>query len=136
MNRQHAHSILMECFGRIPEHYTLYLLPDDKRGSQEFSRIGMTTENGEALIFEFDFSVPRRLDIPWEYLENSLPHHCKTCEWNFCRGKDTSYCAETEEICSGECPNWEISPDAINLAIAEYYKQLYKKHYGTACISL
>lgn len=136
MSKQHEHNLLMECFNRIPEHYTLYLLPDDKRGGQTYSRIGMTTENGEVLIFEFDFSVPGHSSIPWEDLDNSIPHHCKTCEWNLWRGKDTSYCTETEEVSSGECTDWEISPDAIRLATAEYYKQLHEKCYGKNCISV
>ena len=130
MTKQQEHDILMKCFGRIPERYTLYLLPDDKRGGQEHSLIGMTIGNGEVLIFEFDFSVPGRFNTPWENLENSIPHQCSTCEWNLWRGKGTSYCTETEEINSGECPYWEISPDALSLAAAEYYKQLHKKHYG------
>lgn len=136
MNKHQQHDFLMKCFGRIPQHYTLYPLPDDKRGGQEYSRIGMTLENGEVLIFEFDFPVPGRINIPWESLENSLPHHCKTCEWNLWRGKGTSYCTETEEISSRECPNWEISPDAISLAATEYYKHLHQKHYGNTCISV
>ena len=130
MNKLQEHKLLMECFNRIPEHYTLYLLPDDKRGGQEYSRFGMTMESGEVLIFEFDFSVPCRMEIPWEDLENSLPHHCKTCEWDFCRGKGTSYCTAKDEVCSGECAYWEISPDSISLSMAEYYKKLYEKHYG------
>lgn len=127
---------LLEWFGRVPDHYELYPLPDDRRGGQEYARIGMTLGTGEVLIFEFDFSVPRRIDIPWEALENSLPHHCKTCEWDFCRGKGTSYCTAKDEVCSGECAYWEISPDAISLAVAEYYKQLHEKHYGKACVSV
>lgn len=136
MNKQQEHDILMECFGRVPERYALYPLPDDRRGGQEYARIGMTLGSGEVLIFEFDFSVPLRFNIPWEDLESSIPHHCKTCEWNLWLGKGTTYCTETEEISSGECPDWEISPDAISLAVAEYYKQLHEKHYGKACVSV
>ena len=136
MNKQQQHDLLMKCFGSIPEHYTLYPLPDDKRGGQEYVSIGVTTKNGEVLVFEFDFSVHIGFSIPWEDLDNSLPHHCKTCEWDFWRGKGTSYCKATEEICSGSCPDWEISPDVLGDAKAEYYKQLHEKHYGKVCISV
>ena len=134
MNKSQEHKLLLECLNRIPEHYTLYLLPNDKRGGSEYSRHCMTMEIGEVLLFEFDFSVPGRFNIPWEDLENSIPHHCSTCEWNFWRGKGTSYCTEMEEISCGECPKWEISPDVISLAMAEYYKKLYEKHYGNNCV--
>ena len=97
MNTQKQHELLLKHFGRVPEHYTLYPLPDDKRGSQEYACIGMTIETGEVLLFEFDFTVPGRFCLPWECLENSIPHHCKTCEWNLWRGKGTSYCTETEK---------------------------------------
>ena len=136
MTKEQEHDILRECFGRVPERYTLHLLPDDRRGGREYDRICMTLGSGEVLIFEFDFSVPGRFTIPWEDLENSIPHHCSTCEWNLWRGKGTSYCTETEEISSGECLGWEISPDVLSLAAAEYYKQLHKKHYGKACVSV
>lgn len=136
MTKQQEQDILMECFGRIPERYTLYPLPDDKRRGQEYARIGMSMESGEVLIFEFDFSVPGWIGIPWECLESSLSHNCKTCEWDFWRGKGTSYCTVIEEINNGECADWEISPDAISLAAAEYYKQLHEKHYGKACVSV
>jgi len=126
------HHYLLEWFGRIPEHYTLYPLPDDRQAIavKDRFRIGMTLESGEVLIFEYDVPVPCRQDIPWEDLENSLPHHCQTCEWDFMRGKGTSYCRSAQEICGGACPEWEISPDAIRLATVEYYKQLHEKHYG------
>lgn len=136
MTKEQEHDILMKCFGRIPERYSLYPLPDDRRGGQEYARIGMTLENGEVLIFEFDFSVPGIFNIPREDLENSVPHHCSTCEWNLWRGTSTSYCTETEEISSGECPDWEILQDENSLAAAAYYKRLHEKHYGKACVSL
>ena len=136
MTISQQHEILSKCMGRIPEHYTLYPLPDDKRLGQDYSYIGMTTETGEILLFEFDFTVPGRFCLPWECLENSIPHHCSTCEWDFMRGKCTSYCTETEEITSGECKAWEISPNVFGIAAAEYYKQLHEKHYGKTCISV
>ena len=135
MNTQ-QHDILRKHFGRVPEHYTLYPLPDDKRGGQEYACIGLTTETGEVLLFEFDFTVPGRFCLPWECLENSVPHHCNTCEWDFCRGKGTPYCKATEAICSGECPDWEISPEAVNPAVIAYYKQLHEKHYGKISVSV
>lgn len=129
MSKQHY---LLEWFGRTPEHYTLYPLPDDRQAvaAKERSRIGMTLESGEVLIFEFDFSVPPQFEIPWEDLENSIPHHCITCEWNSERGKGTPYCISTQDIRGGTCPEWEISPNAIRLATVEYYKQLHEKNYG------
>ena len=133
MSKQHY---LLEWFGRIPEHYTLYPLPDDRQAAKDRSRIGMALETGEVLIFEYDFTVPGRFCLPWECLENSIPHHCKTCEWNLWRGKGTSYCTETEEISSGECKAWEISPDVLRTAAAEYYKQLHEKHYGKISVSV
>lgn len=136
MNTQQQHDLLKKHFGRVPERYTLYPLPDDRRGGQEYACIGMTTEAGEVLLFEFDFTVPGRFCLPWECLESSIPHHCSTCEWNLWRGKGTSYCTKTEEISNGECPDWDISPDALSLAAAEYYKQLHEKHYGKISVSV
>lgn len=136
MNKQQQHDLLTKHFGRVPEHYTLYPLPDEKRGGQEYACIGMTMESGEVLLFEFGFTVPGSHCIPWECLENSIPRQCKTCEWDFWRGKGTSYCTETEEISAGECPDWEISPDVLRTAAAEYYKQLHEKHYGKISVSV
>ena len=136
MTTQQQHDLFKKHFGRVPERATLYPLPDDKRVGQEYACIGMTTETGEVLLFEFDFTVPGRFCLPWECLENSIPHHCKTCEWNLWRGKGTSYCTETEEITSGECKAWEISPDVLRTAAAEYYKQLHEEHYGKISVSV
>ena len=136
MNTQQQHNFLMERYGRIPEHYSLYLLPDDKRGGQEYVYTCMEAENGEVLFFEFDFSAASRFSIPWEELENSILHHCSTCEWDYCRGKGTSYCKATEEISSGACPDCEIGPEAVHPAVIAYYKQLHERHYGKISVSV
>ena len=136
MTKEQQHNFLMERYGRIPEHYSLYLLPNDKRGGQEYSYTCMEAEDGSVLFFEFDFAAACRFSIPWEDLENSVPHHCSTCEWDFCRGKSTSYCKAIEEICSGECPDWEMGPIAHNLAVETYLKQLHEKHYGKISVSV
>ena len=136
MTTQKQHDLFKKHFGRVPERATLYPLPDDKRGGQEYACIGMTTETGEVLLFEFDFTVPGRFCLPWECLENSIPHHCKTCEWDFLRGENTLYCPRTAEVISGECPDWELGPMAHVTAEAEYLKQLHEKHYGKISVSV
>ena len=45
MNTQQQHNFLLERYGRIPEHYSLYLLPDDKRGGQEYVYTCMEAED-------------------------------------------------------------------------------------------
>lgn len=127
---------LLKWFGRVPEHYELYPLPDGRTPEKESDRIGMTTEDGKVLIFEFDFAVPRMFGIPWEDLDNSVQHCCETCEWDFCRGKNLPYCPSTESEQHEGCDTWELSPDMICFARAEYYKILHKKHYGKTCISV
>lgn len=137
MNTQQQHELLRKHFGRVPEHYALYPLPDNKRGGQEYACIGMTLATGGVLIFEFDFSVPGILcPIPWRCLENGVPHICKTCEWNMWRGKGTDYCTGTEEIVDGECLDWELGPAAHESAAAEYFKQLHEKNYGKISVSV
>ena len=127
---------LLDWFDRVPDHYELYPLPGGITSGKESTRISMTMENGRILIFEFAFCVPLRLNIPWEDLENSLPHHCETCEWNFCRGKNVVYCPSKDGEHREDCSAWELAPDAVSLATAEYYKKLHEKHYGNTCISV
>ena len=133
MNNIHP---LLEWFGRVPDHYELYPLPDDRKKGVESARISMTMEDGKVLIFEFDFVAPRMLDIPWEDLDSSVQHCCETCEWNFCRGKNAAYCSSVETERRETCDVWELSPDVVCFARAEYYKILHKKHYGKTCISV
>lgn len=125
-------------FGVRPEKCTVYPLPYWSPVKIESSYIiGKKENSGEIFIFEFGFPVPMDISgIPCNELDSVLPHTCKTCEWNFWRGKGTSYCKETTEITAGACPAWELSPDAIRLAEIEYYKQLHEKHYGKVCVSL
>ena len=127
---------LLDWFGRVPDHYELYPLPSGITPGKESTRVGMTMENGKVLIFEFDFSVPRMLSIPWEDLDNSVRHCCETCEWDFCRGKSAIYCPSAEGEYRELCNAWELSPDVICLAQAEYYKRLHEQHYGNTCISV
>lgn len=125
-------------FGTKPEKCTVYPLPVWSPVKTENAYIiSKKAENGEVFIFEFGFPVPiNTCEISWRELESSIPHHCSTCEWDFCRGKGTPYCKATEEICSGECPDWDLAPDAIRLAGLEYYKQLHEKHYGKISVSV
>ena len=127
---------LLERLGRVPEHYELYPLPNGRTPEKEYGLRSVTVEDGKVMIFEFDFAVPYWGDIPWEDLDNSVQHCCKTCEWDFCRGKSAVYCPGTEVERSETCDAWELSPDAISFAVAEYYKALHEKHYGTTCISV
>lgn len=81
MSKQHY---LLDWFGRNLEHYTLYPLPDDRRAGKDCSRVGMTLESGEVLIFEFDFVPPlfpedcrnERADY---YRRLHEQHYGKTC---------------------------------------------------------
>ena len=127
MKKQHP---LLKWFGRTPERCTIYPMPKKAGDKQNTHKTGITLENGEVHIFEFGFAVPCLYGIPWEDLNNILPHHCITCEWNFLFGCGTSYCKHEKEMTSEDCPDWEISPDAIRLASVEYYKALHEKHYG------
>lgn len=119
------------------EHFTLYPLPEVRRGPKsEYHRTVVKTDAGEILVFEFDFVPVNAFQIPWEELESHIPHTCSTCEWKELRGHGTAYCGIPIEVTEESCPEWEISPDSLSLAKAEYYKALHQKHYGTACISL
>lgn len=125
---------LLAWFGRVPEHYALYPLPECKQAAREKTRISVTTEDHKVSIFEFDFRAPRILDISWEDLEESVDHCCETCEWDFCRGKSKAYCPSVAGEHREECSAWELSPSADSLARAEYYRMLHEQHYGKTCI--
>lgn len=79
------------------------------------------------LVLEFDF-------IPAEPTTAQLgvfvPHYCSTCEWNHC----LTSCSKGNNNTPGAdpCKNWEIGPAAFETAYIEYYKDLHRKHYGTA----
>lgn len=127
---------LLKWFGRVPEHYELYPLPDGRTAEKENGRISMTVGNGKVIIFEFDFAAPRMFDIPWEDLCNSIQHCCPTCEWGFCRGKNATYCPKTRAERTEICTAWELSPNMVSFAKAEYYKIPHEKHYGKTRISV
>ena len=56
-----------------------------------------------------------------------VPHVCSTCEWKLC-GK---CCLNVPEPPNEDpCESWAIGPIAHSYAMFEYYKDLYKKHYG------
>lgn len=115
------------------EHYTLYPLPDNRKGpSSTYCRKSITLDSGEVLVFEFDF-VPHTF---WDDLENHIPHNCATCEWVDFRGRGTSYCKTPTETPEAHCEDWELSPDVIRFAQSEYYKYLHNKHYGTTSVSV
>lgn len=119
-----------------PEACMAYPLPQRPDGTQSVYRVSARAESGEVSVFEFDFPVPSRPCIPWPDLDNSLPHHCVTCEWGEHRGLGTCYCRHEKEVTSGRCPDWEISPEVIGLARVEYYKALHEKHYGQCGIAV
>ena len=137
MTKQQQHELLQNRFGRVPEHYTIYPLPDDKRGGQEYARIGMTTETGEVLLFEFDFCVHT---IPQNVLERLVAHDCNTCTWVFMRNAHAEdgwdRCQNPPQASGNECENWEMSRSAHRFAEAEYYKKLHEKHYGKISVSV
>ena len=118
-------------YGGMPERVTVYPLPvwSPVKADGSYKRSARTSA-GEIAIFEFGFPALELGAVPWEDLDESLPHHCKTCEWDFMRGKGTSYCRSQEEVCEGSCTEWEISPDEIGTAMVEYYKQLHESSYG------
>ena len=133
MNKNHY---LLDWFGRVPDHYELYALPDGKKAAGVKNRISVTTEDEKVFNFEFDFRVPNKNDIPWKDLDNSVKHCCKTCEWDFCRGKNAVYCPSKEGEHREACTAWNLSPDAVRIAMAEYYKKLHEQHYGNTCIAV
>ena len=131
MNNEKRAQALLKWYGSTPERCTVYPIPEWSPVRLEGSyKRNCKTSSGEVAIFEFGFPVPHFGNIPWNDLDESLQHHCKTCEWDFCRGKGTPYCSESKEITDGECASWMISPDEIGTATAEYYRQLHEKHYG------
>lgn len=123
-------------FAGIPETCMVYPLPQRPDGTQTAYRVRASAESGATYLFEFDFPVPVTPYIPWPDLDNSLPHHCTTCEWEDHRGLGTSYCRHEKEVTCGNCPDWEISPEVIGRARVEYYKALHEKHYGQCGISV
>ena len=57
---------------KLMEHYTLYPLPDNRKGPDAtYCRKSITLDSGEVLVFEFDF-VPCAF---WDDLENHIPHN-------------------------------------------------------------
>lgn len=123
-------------FGTKPEKCTVYPLPVWSPVKTENAYIiSKKAENGEVFLFEFGFPVS--LDcIPWKDLENSIPHHCKTCDWAYFEAKGTPYCPNKDDVCSGSCPGWEMSWGAVSIAQLEYCKQLHEKHYGKIRVSV
>ena len=137
MTKQQQHDLFKKHFGRVPERATLYPLPDDKRGGQEYACIGMTMESGEALLFEFDFCV---YTIPQHELQCLVQHDCSTCLWAFMLNAHEEdgwdRCMNPPKVPVDECDNWEMSRTARRFAEAEYYKQLHEKHYGKISVSV
>ena len=131
---------LLTWFGRTPDHYALYPLPENQRNGKDISRIGMTLPTGEVNIFEFDFSVPPQFSIPREDLESCAKQQCSTCEWGFMHAHEEDprcdICPEPPKSQTEPCVYWEISPDAERYAAAEYYRQLHEKNYGSTRISV
>ena len=128
---------LLKWYGNTPEKCTVYPLPlwSPVRSERSCKR-SVRLPNGMVAIFEFGFTVPVAHEIPWGDLDNSLPQHCKTCEWDFWRGKGTSYCRSSEEVCSGACAAWEISPESIRAAQFGYYERLHEKNYGPCGVAV
>lgn len=128
---------LLEWFGRVPDHYELYPLPDNRKGGTEHSRYGMTMEDGKVLIFEFDFCAD---DISPGELESLVSHDCHTCRWLFMLNANPDdgweLCQNPPQTPGDQCHSWEISRYALLVAKAEHYKRLHEKHYGKISVSV
>lgn len=137
MTTQQQHEFLQKHFGRVPEHYTLYPLPDERRGGPKYSNYGMTMEDGRVYFFEFDFCV---YTIPQDELESLIPHDCGTCHWAFMKDEPEEerklFCPLPPDDPGTGCAGWEISRSATRIAEAEYYKRLHEKHYGKISVSV
>lgn len=131
MNKQYEHNLLKVCLNRIPEHYTLYLLPDAKRGGQRYACISMTMESGGAYVFEFDFFVE---PIPVGRIDNLADCGCSTCCYEHLKKEPLDNqrgCCPGPTFPDGNgCEYWAFSENALKNAEVEYYKQLHEKCYG------
>lgn len=110
---------LLERLGRVPDHYELYPLPDDKKGGEAYSSIVMTMDDGKVFGFEFDFSVDT-LELPWSDNKSITEKHCQQCKTGGCPDNEDSW------VCNhAACP-----------AKVEYLKILHEVNYGKMCISV
>lgn len=134
MNIQQQHDFLLEHWGSVPEHYTLYPLPDDKHIGRKYSCIGIAMDCGRVLIFEFGFVVPGPIHLPFRCFEDNVPHNCETCEKNMVQGEPK--CPIIGENRAESCHSCGIAQEIINHAAAEYYRNLHEKHYGKISVSV
>ena len=127
---------LLGKLGRVPDHYEIYPLPDDKKGGETCISIVMTMDDGKVFGFEFGFCVEQ---ITQQEMERFIPHNCSTCCWEFMKKEPERerkvVCPLPPENPGIDCEGWKISRRAMRLAEIAYYKQLHEKYYGTRCIS-
>lgn len=125
-------ALLLPVDGNEPEHYTLYPLPESRKGehAQTYFRRCITDDSGDVLVFEFDF-IP---NPTWEQFCGCIPHTCETCAWKDLRG--AAYCPNPTDAQDVHCEEWELDSESYRRANIAYHKALHAKHYGTASVSL